>query len=246
MDSILSELQTRLKSPFFAYFLVSFVAFNWDPLFVLFFDSGLVSYRVEYFRDVTDFWSAVVCPFSLAALYMVGYPWLQFGFLKINTKATSMQSHLKIQAEHHAIVEKSRLETERNKLLEQREAELIERAKRDEKVKEIEDKERRKKLQEDVDKLRESADSTMGSKSENQISPEQETMLRILARNGGSAFEENLAMTSPFNEIEAQFYLEDMVKKKILRSIPRADGRLYEMNTPAKQIVVEKKLLAED
>lgn len=219
MDSILSELQTRLKSPFFAYFLVSFIAFNWDTLFVLFFDSGLVSYRVEYFRDGTDFWSTVVCPFSLAALYMVGYPWLQFGFLKINTKATAMQSNLKIQAEHNAIAEKTRLEAESNRLLKQREEEAVNRAKRDQAIDQIVDDEgSRSALKAEIKRLRQENDSQQeqASPKAEEITTEHFKVLRLIAAKGGDIASDDFYRDIHLSKVKADFLLQDLIEKQML------------------------------
>ncbi len=241
MDSILSELQTRLKSPFFAYFLVSFIAFNWDPLFVLFFDNGLVSYRVEYFREGTDFWSTVVCPFSLAALYMIGYPWLQFGFLKANTKATAMQSNLKIQAEHNAIAEKLRLEAERNQLLKQREEEAIDRAKRDSEAEKITDYEKRNQAKSEIERLRQESDNASQNNINHlsEIESEKQEILKHIANRSGKDYEKNILYSSPLSDLATEIHLEELAEMGILNVSDSINGKYYSMPPKTKRLMVD-------
>ena len=47
MNEILEALATRIKSPIFGYFVLSWVAFNWRPLFYLFFSNTVIDDRFQ-------------------------------------------------------------------------------------------------------------------------------------------------------------------------------------------------------
>lgn len=247
MKDIIDEIDSRIKSPFFGYFVFSFVAINWAELFYLMLDSGTVDGRIEYFRNGTDFYSLIIYPFLVAATYSIAYPWLQYFFMWSSGKPNDLKNNLQAGSEHTLLVEKQKLETKRNELLKSAEAELIERAKRDAELSEIEDKDIRESLQAEIEQLRKERDAHRSStnnpeqKDKLDISQEQIDILVLITQNGGSMIEGNVIDKSPHDRVKTEYYLEDLQSKEFVTKKYNQVGGYYDINlaTISKKLMVD-------
>jgi len=163
MKEFLEALGTRIKSPVLSYYSLSLVAFNWKPIFYLFFHNGEVIDRFTYFDAETSFTTLIIFPVLMASGLSLIYPWINYVFLNLCSKPTDLKNVLQARSEHKLIVKKTELEEARARLLATTEKELIGRAKRDEELKGIEDNGLREKLKTEIDVLRTERDKLTSS-----------------------------------------------------------------------------------
>lgn len=245
MKDLLDEIDSRIKSPFFGYFLFSALAVNWSPLFYLMMHDGEVSSRIEYFQGNTDFLSLFVCPFLIAATYSVAYPWLQFVFTYTSIKPTELRNALQARSEHKLIEVQKNLEVARNNTLKIREEELIDRAKRDEELNEIEDKSLRNKLQSEIDALRSERDKLKNEKPEkissSQLSDDQIEILKVFAEKSGDLYISDVRKRMNYEQIKTEYLVEDLESNGYLeRSYDSFNEQyMYKLTTKSKKLLVE-------
>jgi len=80
MDDLLDSIKNRLKSPYFGYVLVAFVAINWRELFFLFVSDDKPQVRIDYFDAGTSNWKLFFWPLVLGGLTSVLEHWFKWGF----------------------------------------------------------------------------------------------------------------------------------------------------------------------
>ena len=248
MKEIIDEIDSRIKSPFFGYFLFSLVAFNWEEIFYLIVDIGSVSQRIEYFHKGTDVYTLLVYPFLAASAYAIIYPWLNYFFMKLSTKPSELRNTLQAESEHKLIEKKQELEEARSEALKSAENELIDRAKRDASLDEIKDENSRKNLQSEIEKLRKDRDalsaSIQDSKNSNShsLSKEQIEILRLITSNGGSLFESGIVKESTFDKVKTEYLLEDLEAQGYLEKgfHNGAEEYYYDLTLKSKKLMVEK------
>jgi hypothetical protein len=249
MKDIIDEIDSRIKSPLFGYFIFSLIAINWDPIFYLIVDIGPVSERIKYFHDGTDSFSLFLYPFLVASAYSIGYPWLHYLFILLGTKPTELKNSLQAESEHKLLTKKQELEEARSEILRTAETELIERAKRDVELSEIDNEEIREKLQTEIEQLRKERDE-MGSEvkqdlanKQPSISKEQEELVRLITSSGGSMKEADIINQSSYDKVKTEYYLEDMEDKKYVSKDYKqspVSAYVYSLTTKSKKIMVEK------
>ena len=247
MKDLIEEIDSRIKNPLFGYFIFSALAFNWKQLFYLIVHNGTVDDRIAHFNNGTNSWSLFILPFFLASAYSILYPWLQYVFIFFGTKPTELQNYLQAQSEHKLLIKKQELEKARSKLLEEAEKELINRAKRDAELENIEDISVREKLQSEIDNLRKERDDIRGSLTEKPevdstgTSTEQEEIIRLITSVGGLMDEDEIIRASQFDKVKTEYYLEDLLANKYLkRNYEGGRGYYYELTTISKKMMVDK------
>lgn len=158
MKEIFEAVESRIKSPVFGYFTLAFLVVNWKVIFYLLVEKKGVAERVANFENNTDIYSLLIFPIILAAAVSVFYPWVNYCFLFLCKKPTDLKNRLQAEAEHKLLIKRKELEEARSALLSTAEAELIERAKRDEELNEIDDLEVKEKLKLELERLRKERD----------------------------------------------------------------------------------------
>lgn len=236
MKDIIEEIDSRIKSPFFGYFLISFVAINWERLFYLIVDNGPVSARIEYFNNGSDLSSLIVCPFILASLYSIVYPWLQLAFMKLARFPTRLKNSLQAESESDLLTQRQALEKSRAKLFESREKELIERARRDAEADEIKDQGVREKLQSEIKSLREKSDA-----ANDELGSDEEAVLIDIAQKQGLVDLETYITCSEFDAVRIEYYLESLESAGYLqRKFNRRNGVTeIKLTTKGKKFAVD-------
>lgn len=169
MKEFFEALHTRLKSPVFGYFLLAWFIVNWKPLLLLVFGSPAIEDRIEAFQGSTSLMTLAGYPLLLGAVAAIGYPFLHLIFLRLVQWPTDRKNALEAESEGALLQKKAELEAKRAtvsaaeqqhkevllKASRARERDLIEQAKRDLEISQIENQELREKLQMDVEMLRE-------------------------------------------------------------------------------------------
>lgn len=241
MKDIVDEIDSRIKSPFFGYFLFSFVAFNWAEIFYLVIDSGSVVQRIDYFRDGTSVYSLFVCPFFVASAYALLYPWLNYIFMMLSSKPSELRNILQVKSEHKLLIERGDLEMTRNENLKNKENELVDRAKRDSDLKSVTDKAIREKLESEVkqlrkerDELNDEEDRTLGGLF---LSDGQRHVLEIIVENGGGMFCSEILELSKFEKRKTQRHLDTLKVSADLKGTLDDASRnfLYEITAKGRQ-----------
>lgn len=154
MKEIFDVVGARIKAPLFGYLFFSFIAINWKALFYLFFAQADVGSRISYFEQHTTISSLIVWPGLFAVFVAVVYPWVSYFFLLACRVPTKLKNNAQADADHDLLLKKQQLEEIRRVQLENKERELIDQAKRDKEIEEIEDYETKQKTKLAVEELR--------------------------------------------------------------------------------------------
>lgn len=155
MKEILEAFGTRIRSPFFGYFALSLFSLNWKAIFILTMSDEKINIRIAEFEKLTSVGSLVWYPIALAILIAIVYPWIQYVFLFLASKPTNLKNILQSKSEHILLIEKKKFEQERLKLLSIQEEAVIDQAKRDKIVEEIEDEDIKDTVKKKLESLRE-------------------------------------------------------------------------------------------
>ena len=154
MKEIIEGFATRVKSPLFGYFILSLLVLNWKPLFYLMLSKAEWVKRIEYFDEHITLSTMFFYPLVFSIVGAVVYPWINYFFLRISKQPTMLRNNIQAESEHALLLKKTELENIRNSLLASKEQDLIERAKRDEKIQEIDDEQVKESLKSEISKLR--------------------------------------------------------------------------------------------
>jgi len=154
IKEIFEALGTRLKSPLFGYSFLAFIAANWKPIFYLFVSSENPAVRIAFFEKNTSNFTLFAVPICFAICMAIFYPWISLLFLFLARFPTDYKNHLQVISEHKLLLKRQQMEELRARGLSSREKELIERAKRDQEIRSIEDAKIRQDLQQELNQLR--------------------------------------------------------------------------------------------
>lgn len=155
MKEILEAFGTRIRSPFFGYFALSLFSLNWKAIFILTMSDEKINVRIAEFEKLTSVGSLIWYPIALAILISIVYPWIQYFFLFLASKPTNLKNILQSKSEHILLMEKKKFEQERLQLLSIQEEAVIDQAKRDKIVEEIEDEDIKDTVKKKLESLRE-------------------------------------------------------------------------------------------
>jgi primosomal protein N' len=246
MKDILEAIDTRVKSPLFGYYALSLIAINWAEFFYLIVDSGPAAERIAYFQGATNIASLIYYPLLSAIAYSILYPWIHYLSLWIGIKPTELKISLQARSEHSLIIEKQKLEEAHNKLLASTENELIDRAKRDAELNEIEDEEIRQKLQSEIEELREEREkikNQLDEKTQTEPQPltkEQEKILSFITKKGGEIEKFLVFNDTPYGKVKTEYYIEDLISIGYLKDNDYNESSTYALTTKAKKLMIEK------
>lgn len=165
MKEIIEAFAARIKSPIGGYFAIAWIAFNWRPLFYLFFSNTSIDDRLRNFDKLTDNYSLVLFPLAAAATAALSYPWINLAFTYLCKKPADLRNSLQAESEHKLLMKKKQLEEARSFLLATKEKDLIGRAKRDQEVLSISDNETKERLRRQIEDLRKQIDNNNNSLS---------------------------------------------------------------------------------
>ena len=115
---------------------------------------GTPGERLALFDAKTDIYTLLIFPLAIGALVAASTHWLRYLFGLIERKPRELVENLQLEADHKKTIKQTQLEQSRSDLFAVKEKELIERAKRDEEVADIEDSETKEKLISQLNKIR--------------------------------------------------------------------------------------------
>lgn len=110
MKDLLDAINTRVKEPYWGFFLLSFLAFNWRGLFLLCFATGSAQEKIILFESETTVWSLIICPIITALVILLITPWLKVLFGLASRLAYEKLNSQELAREHKYIAEKNKLE----------------------------------------------------------------------------------------------------------------------------------------
>jgi hypothetical protein len=191
MNEIVDAITSRFKAPYFGYALLAFFALNWRGIFLLVVSDAAPLERLAAFDSETDIYSLVILPLLTGAAVAATAHWVRYVFGMISSKPLELIDNLDLEAQHKRAIRQAELEQSRTKLFAIKEKELIDRAKRDEEVEGITDESEKKKLKDELARLRRERDElyeeAFKSKNENiKLSKEARNLLLAAAsdKNG--------------------------------------------------------------
>jgi hypothetical protein len=154
MKDIFDAVNSRIRTPYFGYAVLAFFAFNWRGVFLLATTTGSPLQRLAAFDSATNTNTLILFPLLVGIFVAASTHWVQYVFVWISRKPSSMMDVLHLQAEHNRNIHQTKFEQSRAALFAVKEKELIERAKRDEEISEIEGDETKEKLAKQIENLR--------------------------------------------------------------------------------------------
>ncbi len=157
IKEIFESLRSRIKSPFFGYAFFFSVFINWKVWFYLLFANIGVLAKFTYFDDNTTYNSLIWLPLGFAILPSIISPWIRLFFIWTAAYPTTQKNILQVRAENKIHSEKNRLKKLNTEFQAIKEENIISMAERDEKVKNIEDKDVREFTQKEIEHSRISA-----------------------------------------------------------------------------------------
>ena len=216
MKEILEAFGTRIRSPFFGYFALSLFSINWKAILILTMSDNTINDRIKEFELSTSINSLLWYPIALAILISIVYPWIQYFFLLFASKPTDLKNKLQSKSEHNLLTEKKKFEQERLKLLSIQEEAVIDQAKRDKLVEEIEDEEIKDNVKKKLEFLRE--ESFMKEK-EQSIREKEDNVKRLMdvaAKYRESLKNDNMSIIARQELQSKAKELEDKAHKLVL------------------------------
>ncbi|EJC7005040.1 hypothetical protein R1W14_000746 [Vibrio parahaemolyticus] len=154
MKEVVEAVDARLKAPYFGYALLAFIALNWRGFFVLVLAEGSPEEKLSLLDAHTDVFTLAFYPLAIGVVVAATAHWLKYFFGCIERKPRELLDNLELEAQHKKTIKQTQLEQSRSDLFAVKEQELIERAKRDNEVADIEDSEAKEKLIAQLDIIR--------------------------------------------------------------------------------------------
>jgi len=153
MDSlkeIYDALSQRIKSPIWGYIILAFIAINWKALYYLFFSGKPTLMKFSFFEANTDVWNLYLYPLTFGLIAALAAPYVSNWGAWWATKPINAMRIREVSAAHKVLQAKNKLAAERENERAIYEQSLIDQAKRDQEISEIEDEEIRQDLEEKV------------------------------------------------------------------------------------------------
>jgi len=156
MKEIYDAASSRIKSPILGSVAVAFVLFNWKPLYFLFFSGQQALEKFDYFEAHTNHSSLYYYPISVGIGLALVAPFISYFGSWCASRPLLWKRLLEDTNAHRVLEQKNQLALERKNAEALFEQTLIDRAKRDEEVKQIDDLETRKVLKKRIESVRSS------------------------------------------------------------------------------------------
>lgn len=216
MKEIFEAFGTRIRSPFFGYFALSLFSLNWKAIFILTMSDEKINVRIAQFEKLTSIGSLVWYPIALAILISIVYPWIQYFFLFLASKPTNLKNILQSKSEHILLIEKKKFEQERLQLLSLQEEAVIDQAKRDKIVDEIEDEDIKDTVKKKLESLREESFMDEKEKSRQEKENNIKSLMDVAAKYRESLKNDNMSLQARQDLQNKAKELEDKAHKLVL------------------------------
>lgn len=231
MKDIIEAIGDRIKSPYFGYTILAFIACNWKAVFLLFLTVGTPQERLDAFDSATDIMSLAVIPISVGFFIALSSPWIisafdftskiAFDFAnKLKIDSAHKANELKLDSAHKIELKKIHLDKLKTEHLQLKENTLIDNAKKlDEVISKIKDEKVKEILIKERDQL-----SHNNDKSEKKdLSKEELAILEIISSRREGIFDGDLMAEmnvdlSHLSLVEAMFYIGELVNKGLVET----------------------------
>ena len=100
MKEVVEVVNNRIKTPYFGYSILAFLALNWRGFFFLVLSKGKPEEKLALFDAQTDLYTLLVYPLAIGALVAASAHWLRFLFGVIERKLKELVENLQLEAEH--------------------------------------------------------------------------------------------------------------------------------------------------
>ena len=158
LKEIYEVYSSRLKSPIFGCFVLSFLVVNWKVVFYLFFSDAPAELRITYFDSHTTMQSLLCWPLFWGAFGVLAYPWINYVFLVLGAFAKVRQNRVQASSESDYLYHQQKLSEQRkrdlNQHLHDQKLEIIRDAEAEERLKKL-SPENQVKVRERVDSVNE-------------------------------------------------------------------------------------------
>jgi hypothetical protein len=113
LNSFLDNSKERIKNPFLGAFIISWVAFNWKPVIILFFSEKEVEQKISFInQNYLSIKYNLWLPLIFAILYVVLLPYIMLLFDRVSSKALEGRKENIVQQNIFDIKAKQRLAEE--------------------------------------------------------------------------------------------------------------------------------------
>lgn len=264
MKDLFEAINTRVKEPYWGFFVLSFLAFNWKGLFLLCFASGTAQDRIVFFESHTNLLSLIICPISTALFIVVITPWLKVLFGWLSKSAYERINSQGLKRESRYLSEKIELERKRAIELANQEKEIIDQAKRDEVIEKIENVDVKKMTKDKIEILRKEKNDLANSlinknslKNEIDLNDFEKDLLRYLFLNQDGFIGHSIDyLAGPFihfndkkilKEKDNRKYLKynDAIKSLIKRNFIYdlgSEGNIFELTDFGRDFIIKKEI----
>lgn len=150
LKEIFDALSQRIKSPIFGYIILAFIVINWKVIFCFLFSNEPVFVKFNYFDANTDPYHLYWYPLVFGLIAALTSPYISNWGAWWATKPINAMRIREVSAAHEVLQAKNQLAAERDNEKAIYEQSLIDQAKRDQEISEIEDEKIRQDLEEKV------------------------------------------------------------------------------------------------
>lgn len=165
IKEIIETLGNRIKTPAYGSIIISALLINWKVIFYIIFANATVIEKFAYFDIHTSCWTLIFFPVILGLLFVFISPWIKYYTIRINRTPYEKFKNTQDGSQSSILLNKMRLQAERNKVLAKLEESLIDQTKRDERVEiEIKDSQKKKELKDKIESVRQTSHSTKQNK----------------------------------------------------------------------------------
>ncbi|WP_424981622.1 hypothetical protein [Maritalea sp. S77] len=116
LEPVSSAMADRLRNPIYGTFILTWLATNWNRIFLLFFSEEKAEVRIAQFWNSLDFWNGLFAPTLFAAFLLLVMPWLAAALEFTNRKVKNWRVDLRLEHRRHEVGKEIELASEEWKL----------------------------------------------------------------------------------------------------------------------------------
>ena len=139
MNDLLDAISDRIKTPFYGYVSIAFLCINWREITFLIVSNDEISRRIEYFDENTTLVCLAIYPVIIGVVLSILGPWLKWFLTEVTTYPVNRISLRAIKSENDLVLERTRLENSRNALFDEQSQTVVELAKKEDELADIQD-----------------------------------------------------------------------------------------------------------
>lgn len=102
---MIDSSRERIRNPFTGAFIISFVIYNWRPIFLLMFSDEMIENKIAVINSDYCTWDSIVVPIFIAAFYVVMIPYIMWFFDFCTTTGVNNRVKTKYDRKVHELTE---------------------------------------------------------------------------------------------------------------------------------------------